>query len=145
LCRIQEEDRIHISDDFQNNEGEGEGQKLECRSKIELSNLWLDAGRFSEGQSSHQDWEVTHLREEMLRARSAAAFSGKIESGMKTRDLVPKYSDAEKGESRASHFIFDSIQVCKGLGAISYYALHSPLYSRILELHIILAVLSHRT
>lgn len=118
MCRIQEKDRIHISDDFQNTEGEGDGQELECRSGIELPNLWLDAGRFSEGQPRQQDWEVTHVREEMLGARSSAAISGLRN---KTRDFVPNYSNAEEGQSRSTHFIFDSIQVRTGLdvGAIS--------------------------
>lgn len=115
VCRIQDKNSIDIPGDFRNKEGEGEGQELECRSGIELSNLWLDAGRFSEGLPSQQDWEVTHVREEVLGARSSAAISGKLEFGNNTRDLVTKHSNAKKGESRATHFNFDSIQVRTGL------------------------------
>ena len=115
VCRIQEENRIRSSDDVQNHEGESEGggQEVELRSGIELSNLWLHAGRFSEVRPRRLDWEATHVREEVLGARSSAAISGKLELGSRTDDFLSNSSNAEKGESM--HFNFDSIQVCSGL------------------------------
>lgn len=111
VCRIQEKTSVAIRDDFRNDDGVGEAQDLECRSGAELSSLWLEAGRFSGCKPSKQDWEVTHEREELLGAKISAAISGKFDHGNTTRDLVPKYSNATKEESRVDNFIFDSIQV----------------------------------
>ncbi|KAG0584341.1 hypothetical protein KC19_3G204200 [Ceratodon purpureus] len=112
VIRIQEETRIRSSDDVQENEDEGEGQELEPDSGVELSNLWLHAGGFSEGQPRRLDWEVTHVREEVLGARSSAAISGKIEAGSRTRDFLSSPSNAENEleNLRSMHFNFDSIQ-----------------------------------
>lgn len=117
MFRIQEEDRIRSSDGVRTSDGDGEdeGQEVELRSGVELSNLWLHAGSFSEGHPRQLDWEITHVREEVLGARSSAAISGKIESGIRSRDYLSSSSNGEKEELRSMHFNLDSIQVCSEL------------------------------
>jgi hypothetical protein len=124
VCRIQEKDRIRSSDDVGDDEDEGGDQELKPQNGVELSNLWLHAGRFSEGQPRRLDWEVTHVREEVLGARSSAAIVGKIKLGSLTEDFLSNSSNAMKAELRSMQFNFDSIQVCSGLN-VKHFLLHS--------------------
>lgn len=110
LLRIQEKDRIRSSADVGDDEDEGGDQELKPQNGVELSNLWLHAGRFSEGQPRRLDWEVTHVREEVLGARSSAAIVGKIKLGSLTEDFLSNSSNAMKAELRSMQFNFDSIQ-----------------------------------
>ena len=56
---------------------------------------------------------MTHVREEVLGARSSAAISGRIDEGCSTGDFLKNSSNAENEleNLRSMHFNFDSIQV----------------------------------